>query len=96
MGDLQDQFDQLLDYEEWIQILVVLAAFMAGTVVRNVLEPNTPFDLPDEVYGLVVFFAGGYAPEYGREVMIGGGLYTADKLAERLDVKQRVTSIGGS
>jgi len=94
MPDLQDQFDALLDMEGWIEIVVVFAAFMAGTVVRNVLEPNTPFDLPDELYGIVVFVAGGYVPEYGREVMIGGGLYTADKAAERFNLKQRVTSVG--
>jgi hypothetical protein len=94
MTDLQDQFDQLLDMEEWIQIIVVFAAFMAGTVVRNVLEPNTPWDLPDEIYGVVVMFAGGYMPEYGREVMLGGGIYTADKLAERSGLKSRVTSVG--
>ena len=94
MPDLQDQFDELLDMEGWIEIVVVFAAFMAGTVVRNVLEPNTPFDLPDEVYGVVVFVAGGYVPEYGREVMIGGGIYTADKAAERFNLKQRVTQLG--
>jgi hypothetical protein len=94
MADLQDQFDALLDMEGWVEIVVVFAAFMAGTVVRNVLEPNTPFDLPDELYGIVVFVAGGYVPEYGREVMIGGGLYTADKAAERFNLKQRVTQVG--
>jgi hypothetical protein len=94
MPDLQDQFDQLLDVEDWMMIIAVFAAFMAGTVVRNVLEPNTPVDLPDEVYGILVMLAGGYSPQYAGSIVTGGGLYTVDKLAERFDLKQRVNQMG--
>lgn len=77
-----------------MQVLAVFAAFMAGTVARNVIEPNSPFDLPDELYGLLVMFGASYSPAYTREIQIGGGLYTADKLAERTGVKSTVTELG--
>ena len=96
MPELQSQFETLLDTEEWLQIVAVFAAFLAGTVARNVIEPNSPFDLPDELYGLLVMFGASYSPSYTREIQIGGGLYTADKFAERMGVKQTVTDLGGA
>ncbi|UWG46581.1 hypothetical protein HSRCO_0282 [Halanaeroarchaeum sp. HSR-CO] len=95
MPELQPQFETLLDTEEWMQILAVFAAFMAGTVARNVIEPNSPYDLPDEVYGLLVMLGASYSPAYTREIQIGGGLYTADKFAERVGVKSTVRNFGG-
>ncbi|MDZ7850069.1 MAG: hypothetical protein U5K70_04385 [Halodesulfurarchaeum sp.] len=49
MPELQSQFEALLDTEEWMQIVAVFAAFLAGTVAKNIIEPNSPFDLPEEI-----------------------------------------------
>jgi hypothetical protein len=94
LPDLSEQFGAIADSEMVVEVIVVFAAFMAPTVLRNVIEPNTPFDAPDELYGVLVAFLAGYLPEYTNQARVGGGLYVADKAAERFNVKQRVTSMG--
>jgi hypothetical protein len=94
MADLSEQFQMLADSDMVVEVIVVLAAFMIPTIARNVLEPNTPFDVPDEAYGVLVAFGATFLPEYREQAMLGGGLYSADKAAERFGLKQRVTSVG--
>lgn len=94
MANFTDSFDVLLDEDEWMEAGAVFAGFLAPTVARNVLEGGTPFDIPDETYGLVVMVGGQYAPMYSNQISLGGGVYVADKLAERFDVKQAVTDLG--
>lgn len=94
-SNLTDSFDVLMDEDEWLEAGAVFVGFMAPTVARNVLEGSLPFDAPDETYGVAVMVGGQYAPMYSNQISLGGGVYVADKLAERADLKQRVTSIGG-
>ncbi|GAB3318478.1 hypothetical protein EI982_06910 [Haloplanus rallus] len=94
MGELADSFDTLADSDMWTDIGILFGSFLAGTVVRNLIEPHSPWDLPDEVYGVAIVLGAGYLPEGTNIARMGGGLYTVDKLAERLDLKQRVTSVG--
>lgn len=93
-SNLSDSFDVLADADEWERAAGVFAGYLAPTVVRNLAEPNTPFDLPDEVYGVATMVGGQYLPMYQNEVSLGGAVYTVDKLAERAELKQRVTRIG--
>jgi len=94
MGELADSFDTLADSDMWMDVAILFGAFLAGTVARNLIEPNSPWDLPDEVYGVLVVLGAGYLPEGENMARMGGGLYTADKLAVRFGLKQRVTSVG--
>jgi len=94
MGELADSFDTLADSDMWMDVAILFGAFLAGTVARNLIEPNLPWNLPDEAYGVGVVLGAGYLPEGTNMARMGGGLYTVDKLAERWDLKQRVTSVG--
>lgn len=96
MANLTNSFDVLLEEDTWMEAAAIFAGFLFPTVVRNVLEPNTPFDAPDEVYGLAVMVGGQYAPMYQTQITTGGGLYTVDKVAQRAGIKQRVTSMGAN
>ena len=89
-----DALDELADPEFWSQAGAVFGGFMAPTVARNLIEPNTTYDIPNELYGAVVVAGAQYAPAYERELMLGGGLYTVDKLAERFDLKQHISQVG--
>lgn len=94
--NLTDSFDVLLDQEEWMQAGAVFSGYLAPTVARNVIEPNAPFNVPDELYGVGVMVAGQYSPMYETEISLGGGVYAVDKLAERVDLQDRVAAVGGN
>jgi hypothetical protein len=94
MANLTDSFDVLMDADEWERAGAVFAGFLAPTVVRKVGEGTTPFDVPDEAYGIAVMIGSSYAPMYQGELALGGGVYTVDKLAERAELKQTVTELG--
>lgn len=92
MADFGDSFDRLADTGTWEDIVILFAGFIAGTLLKNTIEGRMDFDAPDEVYGVVVIIASvsfldGDLQRYGS---LGGGLYTVDKLAERLNIKSRV------
>ena len=93
-NDAMDALDELADPEFWTNAGAVFAGFMAPTVARNLIEPNTSYDIPDETYGLLVVGGAQYAPSHERELMLGGGLYAVDKLAERADLKQTISGVG--
>ncbi|GAA0276929.1 hypothetical protein [Halobacterium noricense] len=92
--DAMDALDELADPEFWSQAGAVFGGFVAPTVARNLIEPNTNYDIPDETYGALVVAGAQYSPAYQRELMLGGGLYSVDKLAERFDLKQHITEVG--
>lgn len=94
-SNLTDSFSVLMDEDEWMQAGATFAGFLAPTVARNVFEGALPFDAPDEFYGVAVMVAGQKSPMYSNYVSLGGGVYTADKLAQRAGIKQSVTQIGG-
>ncbi|WP_232703148.1 hypothetical protein [Halobacterium wangiae] len=93
-SDAMDALDELADPEFWSQAGVVFGGFMAPTVVRNLVEPNTTYDIPDELYGGAVVVGAQYSPAYKREIMLGGGLYAVDKAAERWNIKQHISEAG--
>jgi hypothetical protein len=93
-SDAMDALDELADPEFWTNAGAVFAGFMAPTVARNLIEPNTSYDIPDELYGGAVVVGAQYSPAYKRELMLGGGLFAVDKLAERADLKQTISEAG--
>lgn len=92
--DAMDALDELADPEFWSQAGAVFAGFVGPTVARNLIEPNTSYDIPDEAYGALVVAGAQYSPAYSRELMLGGGLYSVDKFAERMELKQHITEVG--
>ncbi|MFB6087851.1 MAG: hypothetical protein ABEJ85_04960 [Haloarculaceae archaeon] len=89
-----DALDELADPEFWTQAGAVFAGFVGPTVAKNLIEPNTDYDIPDELYGVLVVAGAQYAPAYERELMLGGGLYTVDQLAIRYGLKQTIEEAG--
>jgi len=91
---LNEAFGIVADSGTWEDASAVLAGFLAPTVARNVIEPNTGMDLPDEIYGVLVVAGGQFSPMYGSMVTLGGATYTADKLLQRVGLKQSITQLG--
>lgn len=89
-----DALDELADPEFWSQAGAVFGGFLAPTVVRNFAEGSLPYDIPDELYGVAVIVGAQYSPAYKQQLMLGGGLYSVDKLAERFGLKQSITGVG--
>jgi len=94
MAEFADALGEVAETDLWMQAAAVFAAFLAPTVVRNIAEGMTPFDVPDELYGVLVVFLAQYSPAYANEIRIGGSVYAVDKLAERFDLKGAVTQMG--
>jgi hypothetical protein len=86
-------FSALADDDTWMDAAEVAVGFAGPMIAANVLEGSTPFDLPNEVYGLAGV-AGGEMVDR-RLVSVGGGLYTVDALAQRFGLKSSVTNLGG-
>jgi hypothetical protein len=90
--DFSGAFDDLVESDFWIEAALVFGGFIFPTLAANVIEARGP-DLPNEVYGGATA-AGGLA--YGQEmVAVGGGVYVVDALAQRVGVKESITSLGG-
>lgn len=70
----------------------VLAGYIAPALGRAAVEGVLPWDLPDEVYGAVLIGGIEYGTDGGktaRYVQLGGGVYIAEKVLERLGVKEK-------
>jgi len=96
MAGYEDAFETLADDDMWFEVAAALGGFMAPTVARNMIEPNTGFDFPDEAYGVAVAAGGQYSPMYSNQISVGGGMYALDKALERFDLKQSINSLGGT
>lgn len=96
MASLDQAFGTIADADMWEEAAAVLAGFLLPSIVRNIAEGRTSFDIPDEAYGLAVMVAGNYSPMYSGEIMLGGGVYSADKALERFGLKQTITAMGGN
>lgn len=92
---IDDAFDQVLNFDMWEEVVATLAGFFAPTVLRNITSGVVP-DAVDyrELYGVAVVAGGQFSPAYSNEMSIGGGLYTADALAERAGIKSTVMEVG--
>lgn len=89
--NIDDAFGTLADADMWEEAAATTAGFLAPTVARNLLEGQTSMDIPDEAYGAAVVAGSTYAPAYSGNIALGGGVYVADALLERFDLKQTVT-----
>jgi len=96
MSDMAEAFAELADTDMWVSVVVILGAFLAPTVVQNIAGSHVPSQVNEypEVYGLAVIIGGQFAPMYQTEISLGGGLYTADKAAERVGIKSTVQGVG--
>jgi len=90
MAEFGDAFDAIGDTEMWMEAGMVLAGLAASVILKNGIDSR--FDLPDEVYGLVVAAAGAYMGY--NKMAIGGMGHTAIKAAERVGVKGTVENAG--
>ena len=94
---LQDNFEQMADPEMWTDVAAIGGGFMGASLAQSTLESSMPFDVPNEAYGVGVAAVGLYVDaDYTDKVAMGGGLYTLDALAQRAELKQKVTSMGGN
>jgi len=96
--ELTESFETLADAVTVEMIATLGAGYMAGTLLKNTIEGRTDLDVPDEAYGIAVAGGAGYLldGDYAKHAIIGGGLYTGDKLAERIGIKSRIESVGGN
>ena len=90
-ANIDEAFGTLADTDLWEEAAATLAGFLAPTLVRNIAEGRTDFDIPDEVYGIAIVGASPYSPAYSGSIALGGGLYTLDTAMERFGVKQTVS-----
>ncbi|TKX79551.1 hypothetical protein EXE53_15415 [Halorubrum sp. SD626R] len=90
MAEFGDATDAIGDTEMWTEAAMVLGGLAAAVVLRNGIDSR--FDLPDEVYGVIVAATAamlGYS-----EIAVGGMGHTGIKLAERVGLKGTVENAG--
>jgi hypothetical protein len=90
MADFGDATDAVTDEENWMDAAAVLAGLGGAVVLRNGIDSR--FEMPDEVYGVVV--AAGAAMMGYPMVAVGGMAHTGIKAAERANLKGRVENAG--
>jgi len=94
MTELADSFENVVDADLWEQAAAVGAGYMGASLAQTIGEGVTPFDLPNEVFGVGVAYAGyTFAPAYENEIAAGGAVYTLDSVAQRFGLKNRVTDL---
>jgi hypothetical protein len=99
MDGLNDAVDGLMDDEMWVEAAAIGGGFLGSSLAQSTIEGSLPFDVPNEAYGVAVaggFLIAGDTVPYHKQMAMGGGLYTLDSLAQRADIKQRVTDLGGN
>lgn len=88
-----EAFDDLVDADLWVDVAALGAGYMASSISQTVIDGISPFDVPNEAYGAGVAYVGYTVDfEYSTEMAHGGALYTVDSLAQRANLKNRVTS----
>lgn len=97
MAELEDSFDALTDSETVARSAAVVTGYLGSSIAQSTIDGMSPFDVPNEAYGLAVAGAGyAYSPMYGEEILMGGVAYTLDSIAQRAGVKETVTDLGGN
>lgn len=91
--DFGGAFDQLADDEFWMAAATVFGGFLLPSVVANVVERTDTVSPPTEAYGIAVI-VGNEMFVGERMLSVGGGVYTADALAQRFGLKETVTEMG--
>jgi len=90
MANLSAATDAVSNTDNWMTAGMVLGGLAAAVVLRNGIDSR--FDLPDEVYGVVV--AGGAAAMGYPMMAVGGMSHSMIKLAERVGIKGTVENAG--
>jgi len=90
MANLSAATDAITSTDNYMTAGMVLGGLAGSVVLRNGVDSR--FDLPDEVYGLVV--AGGAAAMGYPMVAVGGMSHSMIKLAERVGFKSTVENAG--
>lgn len=92
---INQTIDQLTDEGAWMNVGFVAGGYVVAAVLNNVTEGFGP-DLPNELYGVASIAASTYALSGSdrKYAAAGGGVYLVDALAQRLGVKNTVTSLG--
>lgn len=90
-----ENFDALTDTEFGMDVGTIFAAFLAPTVASGAVDRLAPTynqRIPRELYGAAEIVAAEWGLDGDMKVNVqtGGGLYVADKLAERLGIKGRI------
>lgn len=99
MADYADAFGVVADDDTWMPVVIALGAFLAGTLLQHVIEQRAGVDVPvDEVYGIAVIIAANmqFSGDTAMYATIGGGIHTAEALARRFGLKQRLQDAMGS
>jgi len=95
--DMTDSMDVIADPNMWETAAATAGGYLGSSIAQSAIDGMTGFDVPNEVYGLLVAYTGyEFSPAYNRELAVGGMIYTVDSLAQRFGVKQSVTNIGGN
>lgn len=88
------------DFDYYEEVGAGFAGFFLPTLLKVGVENYANFDLPDELYGVVVAAGAQVAPVGDHEefISLGGGLYAADVAAgpNRLGIKGRATRLVGN
>lgn len=95
-SDMSDSFEAVMDFDFLEEVAVLFAAFLAPSLIRILVEDLLPFDVPDAAYGVALALAAGYAPMHQNWIRAGGALYSVDKVAARVGIKQELTSMAQS
>jgi len=87
-------FDQLVDADMWVDVAAIGAGYMGASLGQTVLDGMSPFEVPNEAYGIGVAYVGHtVSMDYSNRVATGGALYTIDALAQRAGLKSAVTEM---
>lgn len=84
-------FETLASAEFAVDVAVIFATFLGAHIVAPTVNGYLPVDVPNEVHGLViVVLAEALGGDYKRPLQLGGGLYTADEAAGRVELQSRI------
>lgn len=89
--DFSDSMETLANDDFWIDISMLFAGYFGAELATMVFEGVGP-DLPNELYGIGVAAASEAFTDY-RMIAAGGGLYTADVLADRFGLKASISQM---
>jgi len=92
MADVLDEAEPLMDSDLWVDVAAVAGGFIASGAAQSVLEGPTPFDVPNEAFGVFVAVVVLYLdlPE-ARMMAIGAGMNSVDAAAQRIGIQNKVT-----
>jgi hypothetical protein len=93
-----DAFDVLADSGTYVEMVGAgTAGYMGSHVVNNLAERYAPMDVPDEASGLAVIAGAEVAGvPYKRPMQFGAGVYTGEKAAERVGIRETIVSVGAN